>query len=87
MSDLSETYKAMKDVSKVKRAHNREQSAALLSAEGIVFTTNNDGVHLIIEGRTHFIDFWPGTGKWRSRCGVKGFGVRNLIQFIKGETK
>jgi len=84
MSDTSEMWAAHKQASVAKRASNREQSAALLSEAGIVFTTNNSGVHLIVEGKTCKIDFWPGTGKWNSRDGTKGFGVRNLIAHIHG---
>ena len=87
MEDIYEFYREQKEVSKHKRASNREQSAIYLAERGIHFTTRNEGVHLIVEGKTCFIDFWPGTGKWNSRCGTKGFGVRNLVEFITGETK
>ena len=83
MSEIGDTFNALKKMKQEKRASNRENSAELLKAEGIVFTSNNGGAHLIVEGNTCFIDFWPGTGKWNSRCGAKGFGVRNLITFVK----
>ena len=70
----------MSDV--LKRASNRENSAEYLRERGIPFVEKNLGAHLIVEGRECFIDFWPGTGKWHSRCGQKGFGVRNLVEFI-----
>ena len=65
-----------------KRADNRESSASYLRERGIPFVEKNYGAHLIVEGKDCFIDFWPGTGKWNSRCGKKGFGVRNLVAFI-----
>lgn len=61
---------------------NEASSSEYLRERGIPFVEKNDGAHLIVEGRECFIDFWPGTGKWNSRCGKKGFGVRNLVAFI-----
>jgi hypothetical protein len=84
MSELGETYKALKEHSQEKRASNREQSAQYLTNAGIPFTSNNHGAHLIVEGKDCFIDFWPGTGKWISRNKETGFGVRNLVNFITG---
>lgn len=84
MSELSETYKAMKEHSQEKRAGNREQSAQYLTNAGIPFIYNNHGAHLIVEGKDCYIDFWPGTGKWISRNKEAGFGVRNLVKFITG---
>ena len=63
-------------------AHNRESSAEYLAQRGIPFVSKNGGAHLVVEGKDCFIDFWPGPGKWHSRCGKKGFGVRNLAAFI-----
>ena len=62
---------------------NRENSADYLAQREIPFVPKNGGAHLIVEGKDCFIDFWPGTGKWHSRCGKKGFGVRNLVAFIE----
>lgn len=81
-SDCVEVFRAMKEHSKAKRASNRENSQKFLIEAGIPFTEKNDGAHLIVEGHSCFIDFWPGTGRWNSRDGSKGFGVRNLIQHI-----
>lgn len=69
-------------LSQMKRGNNREQSAILLEQAGIVFTSNNYGAHLIVEGTDCFIDFWPGTGRWKTRRGTVGFGVKNLIKLI-----
>lgn len=82
----SAMWRSYREASQQKRANNREQSAEYLRQHGIPFTTNNYGAHLIVEGHTCFIDFWPGTGKWHSRDGTKGFGVRNLVNHIKGTT-
>ena len=73
---------AMQEASQQRRSSNRANSAELLRANGVPFVSKNGGAHLIVEGRECPIDFWPGTGKWHSRCGKKGFGVRNLVAFI-----
>lgn len=85
MSDMGDDFRAMKAAGQAKRASNRESSAQLLRDNGIHFTSNNAGAHLIVEGATGFIDFWPGTGRWNDRLGTKGFGVMNLIKHIKGD--
>lgn len=84
MSDTSEMWAAHKQASATRRASNREASARMLQAASIVYVTYNNGVHLIVEGKGCKIDFWPGTGKWISREGTKGRGVRNLIAHIRG---
>jgi len=81
-SEMGEAFNALRKERQEKRASNRENSAAYLAGRGITFVVKNDGAHLIVEGKECFIDFWPGTGKWNSRCGKKGFGVRNLVKFI-----
>lgn len=82
MSDMGDMFNDLKKVRQEKRADNRESSAEYLRQRGIPFVEKNLGAHLIVEGSAGFIDFWPGTGKWHSRCGKKGFGVRNLVAFI-----
>ena len=54
----------------------------------IGFTVKNDGMHLIVEGPSGYVDVWPTTGKWICRGGQKqGFGLRELLLYItKGET-
>ena len=81
-SDMGEMFNSLKKKRQAKRADNRENSAEYLSERGIIFVAKNNGAHLIVEGAECFIDFWQGTGKWHSRCGKKGFGVRNLEAFI-----
>lgn len=84
MNDTSEFWRDEKAARQQKRASNREQSADYLAQRGIPFAIKNGGAHLIVEGRDCFIDFWPGTGRWIIRKGVKGFGVRNLVTHIVG---
>jgi hypothetical protein len=85
MSEIGDDFAALKKYQQEKRAGNRVQSAEYLRERGIPFSSNNGGAHLIVEGPSCFIDFWPGTGKWNSRDGKKGFGVRNLVALIKGK--
>lgn len=84
MSDEGEFWRDVTAARQEKRASNRESSADMLKQNGIKFRSNNGGAHLIVEGPTCFIDFWPGTGRWSVRAGnQKGFGVRNLIALFK----
>ena len=85
MSNLGDDYRAMNAAGASKRASNRDQSAIYLTERDIVFSSNNSGAHLIVEGNSGYIDFWPGTGKWIVRKGRKGFGVKNLVNFINKE--
>ena len=69
----------MKARSASKRPNNREASAEILREAGVKFTSKNDGIHLIVEGKVCLIDFWPGTGKFITRLGKKGRGVISLL--------
>lgn len=82
MGDLGDDYRAMNADEQAKRASNREQSAQYLTKHDILFESKNNGAHLIVEGNDGYIDFWPGTGKWKTRKGKSGFGVRNLVKYI-----
>jgi hypothetical protein len=82
MGETGDDYKAMNEHGKEKRSNNRDKSAEYLNEHSIPFETKNFGVHLIVEGRDCYIDFWPGTGKWKTRKGESGFGVRNLADYI-----
>lgn len=83
MSDMGDDWREIKAARAAKRCENRITSPAMLIAEGIHFTTNNGGSHLIVQHGSKWIDFWPGTGLWHTRDGHKGRGVRNLINLIK----
>lgn len=82
--DVGEDFNALKEQGKARRASHRETSPAMLEEAGIPFSERNNGAHLIVEGKDCFIDFWPGTGRWKARTGTAGFGVRNLIKHILG---
>ena len=75
-------YEAIKKRSQEKRGSNREQSTNILTEKGVIFESKNNGAHLVIQGNSCVIDFWPGTGRWITRQGTKGFGVFNLLNEI-----
>lgn len=79
---MKDTFEAMKEHSKQKGTNNRLQCAQTLTKAGVIFEEKNNGAHLIVEGNDCFIDYWPGTGKWITRKGEKGFGVRNLLSHL-----
>jgi len=81
--DMAEAGKFMKDMSQKKRASHREKSAEVLDSHQIVYEEKNNGAHLIVQGDKCFIDFWPGTGRWKLRTGKTGFGVFNLLKECK----
>lgn len=84
MSDIGDEYDELAQESKQRRSNNRNGSAQMLTDKEIPFESKNHGAHLVVEGSECFIDFWPGTGRWTSRDGTKGFGVRKLITYIIG---
>lgn len=64
-SDIAAVGEALDERSKERRAHNRTASADILIKVGVAFSSNNDGVHLIVHRDKWIVDFWPGTGLWR----------------------
>lgn len=81
MSDMAETFNAMREHSKEKRASNRDRSTEILVLAGIPFVSKNNGAHLVVAER---YDFWPGTGLWIERgTSKKHRGIRSLVQRIK----
>lgn len=57
-----------------------------LTERQIGFVERNGGAHLIVEGPDCFIDYWPGTGKWISRDGQRGFGAQALASYVTQTT-
>lgn len=72
-----------------RRATNRERSAALLTSLGVDFKSCNDGAHLIVTHEGTTVDFWPGTGKYKSRApGTPyGRGVFHMLKLLGVDTK
>jgi hypothetical protein len=65
----------------------KEAGIKLLVDHCIMFDSRNGGQHLIVEGWDCFIDYWPSTGRWRSRFGVGGWSAAALVVYIKGGIK
>ena len=86
MSDLGDYWRAARAESAKRRANNREKSAEILSEHGIEFEVKNGGAHIIVKGVDCLIDFWPGTGKFITRNGDLGRGVRNLLKLCVQHT-
>ena len=83
MGDLAETFKLFRKHKKDKKSKNLQRSTQLLIGEGIGFTTNNFGIHLIIDSYRGKVDFWPSTGRWVFRDkDFRGRGVQSLISHI-----
>ena len=82
MSDLGDVFRDMKNAGQVKRMTNKIRSTQILVDEGIRFVSKNNGTHLIISYFNKIVDFWPTTGLWRVRNGIKGRGIFNLIKHL-----
>lgn len=80
---MSEYYKDLKEISKLKRESNRKSSYGFLVSRRIKFDSKNNGAHFILYNKEDIpvIDFWPGTGKWIVRkTNQKGYGVKNVVK-------
>lgn len=77
---------AMQEASKQRRASNRDNSAALLRANGVQFESKNGGAHLIVRDNGMVFDFWPGTGLFQMRgARHQRRGVYALLKTIRKE--
>lgn len=89
MSEICEMFTALRKGSAAKRMSNREASATILDNLGVVYETNNQGVHLkIMDAVTQecVVDFWPGTGLWHIRkSGCRNRGVQKLVDYLRKE--
>lgn len=82
MGDMGDTFRAMREDSKERRAHNLESSIALLEAQKVPFRRLSD-THLRVALK---FDFWPSTGKWcRVGSNRYGRGVLNLLCAIESD--
>lgn len=74
---------SMREESQERRAANRAAAVAALNKSGVRWSTNNAGVHIMIEGPQGRVDYWPGTGLWRTAQGQEGRGIRSLFAHLK----
>jgi len=72
----------MRDSSKQRRAEHREYAPKVLADRGFHFEAKNGGAHLIVDAALGKIDYWPGTGLWVCRYGLRGRGLQPLLQHL-----
>ena len=84
MSDMGDTFRAMKEHKVEKRASNTIQGKKALIQHGIIFKECNGGAHIVIdEYNTGIIDYWPSTGLWIPRnTKLKKRGIFALLKYI-----
>lgn len=59
-----------------------------LDLEKLDYEIKNNGIHIIITDlQGDKIDFYPTTGTWTPRKGVKSCGFNNMIRYIKSKAK
>lgn len=83
MSEIGDTFKILKERSKVKKLSNIESSTLMLLDKGYDVDIKNNGVHLIVDWNDKTVDFWPSTGKWIVRGGKTSRGVKGLIRELE----
>jgi len=83
MGDMGDIFRDMTEYKKQKRASNTKNSTAILKLNNIEFESKNFGAHLIVKGEKELIDYWPSTGKFITRSGKKGRGVKRLLKLCK----
>lgn len=84
MSEMSELMNSWKKIKQDARTQRRENAPEILRMVGIPFTEHNNGAHLILDTHLGFVDFWPGTTKWKTRTFPEhaGYGVTKLLTLI-----
>ena len=84
MSEIGETWQAIKALQREDKAARRIASIAKLDAASISYSQHNDGLHLIICSAGVVFDFWPTTDKWiRRGTKKKQYGVDSLLKALK----
>ena len=79
-SEVGEVYKHLKCNRQNKRRQNLKTSTAIVDDAEVQYKSYSNGVHLVIEGKNALIDFWPSTGKFKTRDGYVGRGVYNMLR-------
>lgn len=86
-NEVSDMWRDFKKIKQDARARRRENAPELLKQAGIPFTEHNNGAHLILDTHLGFVDFWPGTTKWKTRNHIdqSGYGVTKLLHILQPE--
>lgn len=82
MSDLTETYKALREHSREKKLNNKEFSTKLLDELGVDYESFNNGIHLRVLNDNEVIDFYPSTGTYKIGNSYKRRGVMNMLKYM-----
>ena len=83
MSEIGDTWRAIKEDRQIASSKWVELAPKLLEDKGIPFTSHNNGQHLILEDvYGSKIDYWPSTGRWSPRVGKSGKGFKELIEYL-----
>ena len=86
MGDIGDYWREHKEYVQTKKNNYRSKAdgaLAKLSNAGIDFRQLSHG-HYRISLTNDFIDYWPSTGKWRSKDGkATGYEVSSLIKEAK----
>ena len=87
---MSDAIHYMKDLNRARadaRTQRRGNAPDLLDKAGVSFTEHNEGAHLVLDTHLGFVDFWPGSGRWKTRTLPQqtGFTVTKLLALIKPE--
>lgn len=83
-NEVSEMWSAYKKIKQTARTQRRENAPDFLRTSGIPFTEHNNGAHLVLDTHLGFVDFWPGTTKWKTRTFPEhnGYGLTRLLALI-----
>lgn len=80
---MGDLFNGLRKRSQDKRASNRANGAAELTARNVRYTSHDGGVHLIVEHDGATVDYWPGTGLWICRINKqRGRGIRPLLKHL-----
>lgn len=83
MGEMIEVLQAVKKLNQSNAAQMRQLIPMELNRRHIMFSTHNEGAHLIVETSHGLVDYWPGTGKWKARDGVRGHGLDGLLAYME----
>lgn len=76
---MSSPFALLREARRGVRREWYAKNMAALAKAGLHYITVRDGWHVVV-ALAQGVDFWPSTGKWRSRSDGKcGRGVRSLL--------
>ena len=82
--DWTEYRQGMKEESQNRRKKHRDTAPEILDKHCVSWEKFNGGIHLLVFSSFDDYDFWPGTGRFKSRkTGKSGRGIFNLIKLVK----